>query len=524
MSLLAHPVRLFLVACLVCLAAERIPVRWRRSVAPIATSGSVAAILAMALFAGWYVVQPTYYDWIEPSVTSVGWAWLHGAEIYPPLDSWLRYGHAYGPLTFIVQSAAFAMFGPSLAVSKAVGVGAMALALIGLFRACRRHASPVVCIWLVGLLAGLCLTLRNVGFWNRPDPLLILAASVAVLACEAASVRNAVLLAAVALAATLDLKVTSVVCLLPALVVLWRRFGVRPVLLAGSAGIVAALAVFALPHVSLAGFVAMNETLRRHGLPLLLVWQNLKWALWLVALLIPALAAGSGREHIVEFTATGVALLLAAMTGAHPTSGVHHFLPVVPAILWQIARTRVLEPDSRRRFGVGLYVAAGFTWLVMGSASIAGVVADVDGRVDRGLARDATDFADAHDMSRIVVGYGSTAEPAFVVPVLLFRGSPFVIEALTVFETDAAGIPMSPATLEALRSCRADAWLLPQGEPPFSLHNAYFETSQRRAFDEGFRHAFLDAYVRKGPATSSFDLWICRVRREAARSRAQLQR
>ncbi|OFW12104.1 MAG: hypothetical protein A3H96_03670 [Acidobacteria bacterium RIFCSPLOWO2_02_FULL_67_36] len=513
MSLLIHPIRLFLLAALVCWAAASIGGGWRRWVAPVATAGSVAVILALAIFAGWYIAAPTYYDWIEPSVPSVGWTWLRGGEMYPRPDSWLRYSHPYGPLTFLVQAAFLGTFGPSVAVSKIPGVLALILSLLCVYRACRRHASSAVALWLAAIFSGLCLWMRTTSFWDRPDPLIVLAVSAAVLVCEAAGLRLALAGTMLATAAVLDLRLTSVAILLPVFAVMWQRAGARRVVSVVAAGAVLSAALFLLPRIDLAGFVARNEQLSQHGISARMVLQNGKWCLWLIGLWGVVAVARSRAVSLVESAATALALLLAVVTGATPAGGVHHVLPIVPIVLWQVARARVLEIGDRSRFAVAVCAASGIMWAAVGASGVIAVAHEVRQRLDRRMASGLSEFVAAAGVSSVALGYGATAEPQFVMPELVFRGSPLVIDALTVIDTQAAGQPISEATLTAIRTCRVGAWLIPAGERPFSMKTVFQHTASREAFDESFRAAFMDAYTRAARVSGAFDLWTCRDRR-----------
>src|SRR5207302_4230009 len=123
----AHPIRLFLIlwavaAALFGVRPVMIPSPLRRAAAAIAGALGLLSLLA---FATWYVVQPTYLDPIEPSVTAVAWVWLRGGEMYPSVDGPLGYGQLYGPVTYLAQAAALRVFGASVIASKAVGLAVL---------------------------------------------------------------------------------------------------------------------------------------------------------------------------------------------------------------------------------------------------------------------------------------------------------------------------------------------------------------------------------------------------------------
>jgi hypothetical protein len=509
-----HPFRTFLLSWVICAGVSRIPIAggWRRWMAPLATSGSVVAVLTLLTFALWYVTQPTYYDWVEPSMTSLGWLWLRGAELYPDAASSARYGQLYGPATYMIQAAVLRVFGPSEVASKATGLVALLLALACLYWACRRHASEMMCCWLLGVAALICLWFGNTSFWNRPDSYLLFAVSAGALACESRSARAAIGGVTVALAACLDLKVTGAIYFLPIVVVIWRRFGAPVVAASLAAAGLLAFVPFLLPLLSFRGFATLHELYSHHGLSWLMLGNNLKFAGILVALLAPAALMPHGLAT-TEFVASITAITAIAVIAAKPGAGVHHFLPLVAVVLWQVSRVLSSErPIVAGLFLLDVYVAAGVTFGLVAPASVGTIVKSVRDLDQSGLHREVRSFAANRDVSRVALAYGSDAKASFAIPELLFRGGPMAFDVVTVIDQQFAGATMPAAAIDAVRACTMDAWLVPRGETPFTVPNPYFGGSMTVSFDQDFRDAFHAAYIRKTPATRSLDLWVCRTR------------
>jgi hypothetical protein len=65
----------------------------------------------------WYTSRVSYFDPAEPTIAAVTSVFSAGQPLYPALDAPERYAHIYGPVLFIVQSAAFAVLGPGIVAS-----------------------------------------------------------------------------------------------------------------------------------------------------------------------------------------------------------------------------------------------------------------------------------------------------------------------------------------------------------------------------------------------------------------------
>ena len=69
---------------------------------------------------------------------------------------------------------------------------------------------------------------------------------------------------------------------------------------------------------------------------------------------------------------------------------------------------------------------------------------------------------------------------------------------------------MPSSTVEYLRGCKTDIWLIPKGSEPFSLLNGYAKVApgmfrDRHLFTPQFREAFLTTYQKK-ESSSFYDL------------------
>ncbi|HEU4935569.1 MAG TPA: hypothetical protein VFT39_03880 [Vicinamibacterales bacterium] len=80
-------------------------------------------------------------------------------------------------------------------------------------------------------------------------------------------------------------------------------------------------------------------------------------------------------------------------------------------------------------------------------------------------------------------------------------------------EHQLAGVDLPQATLNALRSCTVNYWLIPKHREPFSAVNRYPMSQGRALFGSDFRRAFCDSYQRS-ESTEYLDVWACMTAKE----------
>src|ERR1700722_18699004 len=95
-------------------------------------AGSLGSLVAFWL-ALQYVDVPGFIDHIEPQIAAVGWRSCLGDPAHPNLYTDAQTALPYGPIDYHIQCIAFKLWGPSIAVSKAIGIAAYALTLIIIF-------------------------------------------------------------------------------------------------------------------------------------------------------------------------------------------------------------------------------------------------------------------------------------------------------------------------------------------------------------------------------------------------------
>ncbi len=502
-----HPLFLFAAFLAMVSVAQRAGLARRASSERVMVG---AAIAALALYAGEvvaYVLTDGYYDHAEPSMASVSWVATRGLPLYHELGSAERYAHVYGPWAFIVPGAVLRVLGPSIAASKAAGAGAGLLTLTVSFFLLRRTTTFARAVGGTAVVAVGFLMFRNYAFWNRPDSLLALGVSTAMLSATARRAFSRELGVGVSLGFMAGLKITGPLYGLAAVALLFDAGGWKATVRAS----LVALVIWGLPYVSWphadarlhAEWLALAAS---SGMTRLLLVQNAAWAAFLALPLLyrwwrdgarpdgPSLALLSGMAGIV-------------VLAAKPGSGPYHLLPFIPVLVWLDAfgrrrgdpRADGLSPDAWRR-------ALLLTGVVLAAGSQAYFLA--------GLHR--TDWSEASREIRALlaaqpasaqVGYADAGPLSYLRALAVFRSGTYLLDAPAVQEHQRAGVEIPDTTVDRFRRCESPVWILPRGEP-FSAVNAYPQTGHRRLFPEALRSAFQARYTQ----TSSgryFDVWKC---------------
>ncbi len=539
--LAGHPLVLTLASLAAAWLVCRVASRGRRLTwtGPALSIISAAALVVYAGVVVFYATDPHYFDAAEPTVTAIGWLFKTGQPIHHAVDSAERYAHIYGPVTYIAHGVALAMFGPRIEVSKWVGGSTALLSLVLIVVALRPHVGVRRAAVLAGLTALLMLGFRNYSFWTRPEPLLTFCVSAGLVAAVRGKGYVAGGVLGVFAGLLLNLKLTGALYSLPLFVILLRRIGWRQTFVSGAvASVVAVLPFVMLPDGSLANYWAWFRLSAGNGLTRDLFTRNLEWAAYfLLPLLLAAYAArrmSAGSEdpasedprdassseagssdpafistdwRLVTWTTVATAGLV-VIAGSKPGAGPYHLLPLLPVIAFLVAQRMGRQAPENTSVGVQLALVS-FVVVAVAIAFVQQVqfVTTMEGR--RGLheIRDIEAFVEQHP-GVVQMGYGVDDPMTYERPVLVFRSNVYLLDAPAVGEHQLAGVVIPAATLDALRQCRVNYWLIPKGEAPFTGRNLYPAVFQQPLFPEEFQRVFHETHTLT-TSTEYFDAWQC---------------
>ncbi len=491
------------------------------------------ASLILLNYVSLVILYPTWADFADPAeanVTSVSWLFHQGQALYPPLDAAERYINNYGALSYVIQSGFLSLLRPSIFSAKVAGslAGLSSLGLIGLLI---RHRLGWKAAVFGSAIVSLCFLAQTSAsgllassFWVRPDALLLFFTVLGLFLVVQGTRSIAILGSAIALGISTNLKITAFLHFIPIYVLLLYRFGLISVLIST----IATLLITALPYlifsqISFTNYWTWLQQVRLKGIKSEQIPKNLLWtgfvALPVAIALLQSLFTNfdSFKRWLPRNLFYCITLIIGVVVNAviSSTRGAleNNMLPFVPLLVYlaielfqiPLKRSRIIAPIS-------LSAAIAFT-LSIGLAVYSTEVKFLDRMITapghRAIA-DLDRFMAANPHRTIGMGYGAVSyQLSTYRPQLVFAGNPYLLDSASLMEMQASGLNNTPeSTLNALRTCQTEIWLIPQGNAPFQVYSYY--PPLQKLFSDEFRKTFAEHYERQS-TTEFYDAWVCRA-------------
>lgn len=494
---------------------------------------AVAGIQAVAILAiGWIIVTALLYplfqgyiDHFEPVVSSLTWVLVQGEQpLYHAIDATARYSIQYAPMVYMIDSIPFLLFGGSIAASKIMGVLSCLVSIFMVFTSIRCLCDFRSALLLTGIMVIGFLMFDNQPYWNRPDPFLIFCVSLGLLAVTIWSGLFTAIALGIGCGAAINLKIHGILYMLPIVsIYLARRPTVANIRVAFLVALATSIAPFLLPQVSFSDYLKGLRISVRHGIDKKTLFDSVFFLMPMMSLMMAVKFLRTESRtpldiRVYGFTIVVEALLITIVSGK-PGAGPHHYLPILPAIAYGCAL--LLEKRSFNELielgGKGLPSVG---WVLFGASVMAliptAVLAQV--RVVKYLLGNSAQEAAAQDVKEILaanpaitIGMGYSDNDGYILtyvrPLIVFGGNPYFLDAGALMDYDAANIAMPNSTIEELRKCHTNLWVIPKEGSPFSMINWY--STGRNIFSNDFQRAFLEEYEKTG-STRLYDIWSCR--------------
>jgi hypothetical protein len=493
---------------------------------------SLLFLAAFLVFLVCSTLYTGYLDHVEVNVAVVSAAFNHGAPLYHDLASPQRYSLLYGPISYLPFSWALRILGPRLLSLKLVVLFANVCFLILLWSSYRKRLGMPRTFFTVAAVVAFMMSGEPYLFQMRGDVLMSLTVALALFGVLSSSRWTALILLALATGLCFGVKITGVLYFLPLLVLLYRGFGMRiAALSAFGAGLVGCVP-FAFPQISLKNYLLWFHEASRHPLRAVEFLSNLRTA---VTISLPALLLlwwfyerdpkkfwdylREQRLFLLALTTSlGLVTILASKMGA----GNHHLLPLYPVLgfLCSDIYGRIDAGGTVRTVSYGA-IARAICWLWLASTIATRIPVEFL-TTERRLAtrwslaaavtEDLTNIMRSHPGDRVEMGYSPSYPLTFYRPTLVFAGNPLTLDAPALSDMQLSGLAIPEGTIDYIRSCQTQIWLIPKDEAPFVMPNIYADARvfpARNLFEERFRQAFLQEYQRVG-SSDYYDLWACR--------------
>lgn len=470
-----------------------------------------------------YVLSPNYFDHCEPTIASLSWIALNGGQdLYPSAEAASRYSFHYGPLTYLVHSLIFITAGPSIIASKSMGAIACLISLCLIFFSTRSTLSSNLALLITGISATLILGFYNYGYWNRPDPFLLLLTSISVFFLSTKSSKASLYAGVACIALAVNFKLHGFVYFLPLFAHVIKKISVKEVNIRILFLTFAALLCFPflLPSISTLNYFNLLSMASKHGFDSGIFLDNLQFIFitflpisWLIWLNRKKFNAGDRQFFLFGFASIALVLVPASKAGAGP----HHFIPFLPimafsyAILLKSTLTTSAEtkvPNFNKIFLLFFYISFGSA-IFLGFSSQRHIMYFFR-NTDKHMAEveEVQKILENHKGQYIQMGYsdGDHYSSSFPRSLLTFAGNRLFIDAAPMMDFEKSNIPISAASIQAIDSCSVDIWIIPKGDA-FSLISGY--SPSRRLFEDRFTDAFFANY-EISESLLHYDIWTCR--------------
>lgn len=484
----------------------------------IFAAASLAILATLGALSVHYLDFASYFDHGEPNMAIRSWRVAQGLTAYMPPGAEDFLLTLYGPMPYLWNGLWLKLAGGSILSSKLGGILAALISLAAFaVHVWRRFGPSWLAAGLALLGAGLLMAVPF-SLWTRADPVTLMLVSLGLAAsAEWGRAGKAWWMAPLALGLAaglaINVKAHAFLFLAPLALSFAARRWMLAWPLAALAVVMAWFAPFLFPAFPLDLYLGgLSKAVGVRGiepdlllyalkrmlpflLPLLLLpwaWKALPWNERLYALgygvcvlvgLYPASVAGSAWYQLVPFLPLWADLGLRLARAALPEQprrlmAALALLILVPLLLGWPAQRRQHKYISER------------AWMSEASLEIQDALARYPGQsVEMGFGRDVAE----------------TYRTTFMKPLLAFSGNPSTFDGWSDMEAAFVGLEPSAARMQRLADCKTGLWLIPAGEPPFTMPSVF----SGQDFLFAYRQAFIGTYVLREKGRF-FDLWACR--------------
>jgi hypothetical protein len=485
-----------------------------------------AAVLALIVLAFYiltillYVLYPNYVDHAQPTIATISWLGLHGRPVYPNWETDGAYGEIYGPILFLINGI-FLLIKPTITMSKLPGVmallGAVSLNWIVLNRPFyqKKQASFL----FLAVFAILFTPFDVEGYWNRPEPFLVLTSVLTLIAALRLPTRPAAIAVGLLAGVAVGLKLHGFIYAFPAaLFILAKTETVRDRIVVALIGITCAIIVAVLPFLSkeasIVDYFQYLIVFTRHPeFQIGLIKSNLKFSLFLIAPIIAAWFWLRPTIKPAEFwllVGMGVSMAPAVVIASRDGAGPYYLLPFIPFCLY--GTILILEaPITRRTAPQNSIVIGTIGLIVLIFAYGPGCIRDtwrmtrlyLNSSAEREKIAELQTFSELYPKSQMGISDDDHYESTYYRVLSVFQGGSVDVDFSVWMDLAAGGIS-EDYIIRFIKECSVTSWILPVGEP-FTAQNDFLGGPM---LSDEFRRVFAANY-RLVDIGGAYQVWVC---------------
>lgn len=482
-----------------------------------------------------YATHNNFFDHAEANIATVSWLFQIGKPIYHELESPERYSIPYGPMLYVINGFFLSLLKPSIFSAKIGGTLAGGLSLLLIFYTLKKLVGSQIATFCLGYISLIFIStyfyFAAATFWNRSDSFLLMFVSLGLLTVVRTTSWLAILCSSLCIGISVNLKIHAIFYFLPIYILLYFRHKFSSLLFSILASLSLAIFPFIfLPQVSLKNYMLWLQEFGSQGLSLNLLKGNIVWSIYLLApilfLFIYFRVINQNEfnifieKHKYFIFSLFISLLGVAVIGSKQGAGMNHLLPFVPteAYLFALTLSQAMAVEKKQIFQdinkyyycfyISLICALLSVTLVRGTINASKLI-ELSIKYQNEPIQEINKVVKSYQGITIGMGYGGDYDLTYYRPILAYHGNPYLLDAVSMMDSEFLGKETPIATLKALSSCQTDLWLIPKGSSPFELYN-YF--NQRQVFSEKLKSTFLLNYELRNH-TKHYNLWFCKTKK-----------
>lgn len=479
-----------------------------------------------------YATHNNFFDHAEANIATVSWLFQTGKPIYHDLEAAERYSIPYGPMLYVINGFFLNLLKPSIFSAKIGGIVAGGLSLLLIFYNSKKLVGSQLATFCSGYISLIFISIYfyfvAATFWNRSDSFLVMFVALGLITAVKTNPWLAILGSVLSIGISVNLKIHGVLYFLPLYVLFYCRHGIvsTSISILGSL-IIAVFPFLNLPQASLKNYVFWLREFGEQGLSLNLLWGNIVWSIYFLAPILLLFAYFRVinknefnifiQKHKYFISSIVISLFGVALLGSKQGAGMNHLVPFIPvwAYLFALTLSKVITVEKRyvfkniNKYYYGFYISligALLTITVLRGIANESKLIDLSKKYDNEPIHEINEVVKSYPGITIGMGYGGHYDLTYYRPILAYYGNPYLIDAVSMMDSEFLGKGIPTETLKALSSCQTDLWLIPKGGSPFKLYN-YF--NQRQVFSEEFQSTFLLNYELRNH-TKHYNLWFCK--------------
>ena len=493
---------------------------------------SIGIILIYFLIVILYAFSPLYLDHGEASISVIGFLLKGNYELYPSLISGKFYGVSYGPNLFLLQKWFYFIFGDSIEASKLVGVLGSIFSFIILYLAIRNRYNSKISLYLIAFVPIAFLQCSSWSFWNRSEPLIMFFMGLALFGIRQKNGYFALFLLSISFGFAVNLKVTSVLYMLPIFILCLDRKSIW----FNMATICLSLLIMILPflykNISFFNYLDLFKLASNEKMYFKLFYKCLKFSFlyYFIPTILILLYLSKHKEnlknvclkHKLPLIALFVCLVVAMIMGAVEGGGKLYMLPFMPLFVYFWSKLINIEfvfkhiKISNAKALIILSLLLGLTFstappcvLKTGYMLLRFSKNLKKDAVPRLIIKDLKDINKQYPDLAIHMGIGEYKDYKYTYyrPALVYMGNPYYIDFPIYMAYQNANLVNRNQLAQIFEACKIDIWLIPKGNVPFRMGN--FAVNHVPLFDQELRNSFLNNYALIN-SSKFFDIYKCR--------------